>query len=856
MAFNSNPGKSNNRVRFGDLNKEVKSDGGEAAADIPKAIPPLATPELKVESMTDREVQQTLKPLVGAGIIKDLAAIPRVISQNYRKEAHLMTGKTFTNHQSWGSIRADKTAYVSLFHAANTHLTKPLRDLQGGKLTEGQVGAFLVKAQQTCDKYFVGGNTPKALFERFLSGLGKFKNKSGLTIKPPNHPRCSSSAELKAALTDTLEHLSVVTENLPDLSTKTLLELLEDVTINRQAHPGVPFGPGASKGVVSQDAALKEAQMVLEGLNSGNPGQWIADHPWCFLLLMKNKAEMAEVVDWNKKCRPYFIYPYGFQLLCSVVFQPLQKCLENFSVTTNEYCWNALGFSWIGGAQKLVKWIERIDPQWASALIYADDHLIKLWTKDKVIVAPFDIKSMDMSLSHRWEIYIAQYVVQCFGAKRLGPFLNVVRAWAKLMFTNNVLIKGGLAIQKNEGAASGTVAVSIAETIILTKEISDVTRLYKEYITKTKPDATPQEALSFWKTTFESRGYQLKDLGASEYQVFDRKDGQVVVPSFTKPSSFSFLGARIQEMKTSSGKVVFPVPVDPMKCVASYVRPSVQYKAGMDDGKVMARCLGLAVSGGFLHPVLFKALQTRWNKMRDQGVIPAQEHLSESELMELSLPVKGVPDFPSRSRIIEFLGGIKPLFDEKAETKVAPTLVPKKKKESKDDKPKSVFDFAKLEGDWGDMEDTGEEVADMQVTHVPETKIDKGMVVNLDDLPLEVKDLPAGKLGQLNPDPKKEAKRQARKALNIQGKPGKAKGKKGDKGFATLESLEEQDQQETEDALEALAAETEEQMLADLDADDQPEEAENPEDEQDPVHHESDNESGPDRVSDVDETED
>jgi len=829
MSEASNPTSAQGRVKLKDLLESKSGKEAEENLELSAQVPSLATVNLTIPAFSERDIQKALEPLVAAKILKPLAGKSLVVPPEYKGLPNVQSGKQVSNVLNFGTFRPFRPAWTALWDAAVRG--KPVVGMDRKLVKPAQVAEWLRKMQTEIESYFVGGGTPTGLYNRLVTGLGRFK-KDGVIILPPNGP-AKHVPTAKQELVTVCDHLPIKQSALWDLR-RPFGEIMGDLEITKGSNPGYPAANGATKDKWTL-AATKVAMRILNGLNSGDPAKYVEEHEELFYVMIKNKVEMMPVDDWLTKVRPYYVFPYAVQLLMSSFLQPLSSAMESFY--ENPKSASALHHSWIGGGEQVVKWIKRDIPDEYTSdfIVYADDHLVKLRTKELVIVAPFDVSSMDMSCSATFEPVLVVAVKRLFGKERLGPFYQVVRLWARMLFHSNVLMGKGLVYHKQSGAGSGIPGISIAETIIL---LHALVRIREVFYEKPPQTSDPKVLITWWEQQMGLQGFQMKPIG-DEVQTFSIVDGRVQIDSYPlwKPMPFSFLGQRLMKVVVNKVTGWVPVPVKIGKTVASFVRPRFLVTVGSSEPKLMGRCLGLLVAGGWSDPILYRGLSSMWYKYKNSGIKPSMDSILEIEGFEFVYPVGTVPEFPTRSRTIQFLLGILPLFDIKPS--VPATVPPRESKEVREQKADALV---KAKGSWADIADLMDEDEDVKVKSpqkvsrtvaveqpikVSEAAVTvptshAGTVVPGKDgpvvapiltlgmlpaskevlsAPLEIKPPMKGTPGRLAPDPNKVEKQLTRRRI--------ARASNEKRGIEVSQTREEKAQQSLEEALDELDAQAE-----------------------------------------------
>lgn len=600
------------------------------------AIMRLLNTDVKFLNERERAVRETLllklkRPGFGFSEVKNDALIrmppppEQPPSMSDKEVATLVKAGGFTIHNSIPDMRPgkEKSVYASPSATPTLRVDSTLLNsvLQGGPFYQKHkdtIRPILV----ACQAFFVSGGTQKALFTRLATGFA-----SPVVSELPEWARTD---ELFEAFKHFLPWISSISTSLsqegrkhttytPNITSSYGLPYPEyqkrdDILVGQQTINGL---------VLMYDQAQEITSSITKGetefnkfINSPRGRAFAA-------VLIKNKVEMMERKNYDLKVRPYGAYSapmaYLFSLLWSAYSDGVQKATpDNMSISL-------IGHSWIGGgATTILNIIKSVEPGESRICAYADDFfvVVRFLEGDYRLIFP-DVSQMDASIGREVAEVARRYILHTLSALQPpenfpSDFRHILQVWRLLAFRPECLFPKGVTGQPtSDHLISGVPGTSRVDEIA--SALIAVTAYDEKVFLHVDDDEDLEVRLQTFAGIAKRLGFTFKPATLVP-QAWE--DGQEIV------------GPILGQSLVFHEQLQQYVPKPKVeRCIASLIYPKVNVVKHLDRiAYSMIVALGVAISGGAVHEIVYDACAAVWQWGKGQGVIPDYSYLATDEV--------------------------------------------------------------------------------------------------------------------------------------------------------------------------------------------------------------------------------
>lgn len=598
------------RVSLSDIINKKYRTSTEKKSDAKAAVkvPPLPTVPPVPPQMSTEDAASALRTMKGVKLLKSMRVpkgMPMPTQKAWSEDAH------YTYKMMFGKRGKDRQAWVAFF-------SQPAALLPENK----EFFDTILKEEQTI---FPSGGSMRGLINRMKDGFSA--------------PRPATILVSNEEMFEVCKRFYADPDLVWDFRGKLWSDPSLSVPINDESAYGMPYlGPDPSDR--SKDAhfedLLKNCQKVWDGLEATLPATLekfvgVKSGPWRPLMttLLKNKSAVYDVVEEQKKTRPYYVMPAHlallFSQLCHGVMAGVRSELDLLaegSEAAGTSC--AFKMSWFyGGADKLLNWVANAK---YAALSYCDDNYWRLVVfingVETVFIAAPDVKHMDMSLGPHWGAVVSRWFNMFYQDKLDTKWQILLDLGIYMSFTTPAMVDGLVVAEFGQGLSSGTpfthVVDQVASAVAHVKVVPMLETLSgKEYKDAATAAADMRDLMAMIKAMLaKDLGLHLKDGTTDFVRVAERekgKDWTFILSEVGQKNPWPpFLGCQLAMSHEG------PVPVlEEKKLVHSLLNPVFSDS----PGSKMARAYGIGLAACF-YPRIFAACGSIWAASKAQGFNP------------------------------------------------------------------------------------------------------------------------------------------------------------------------------------------------------------------------------------------
>jgi hypothetical protein len=427
-----------------------------------------------------------------------------------------------------------------------------------------------------------------------------------------------------------------------DFRGKTLKEVFKEAPykVNLKGDAGSPyFKKVGDTGVLT--TVFNVAGELLLAVSEGKLSDYAALRKARFLVCMKNKADFYEIAKLDVKTRAIYVYPAHWRLLFSAVqaqIKPL-SFLQGGS--------SALGFSWAhGGGDALYEWVATRHKAGAGLYfaIYGDDQLWVFVDKDlnTYVMAP-DYSHMDISLGVDCGKVSCRVWEKALHGKLDNTWRSILRLNCKMAFEKLVIVDGSNTFSFEHGLGSGISGTTkfdeIGSAVVAgwlrerwmewLDDDSDRKSYVRDFVNKHVPMIRSIFGLTVKATTLEVHNF-----------LPDEPDYK-----------FPFLGYTLTRVGGRERQHYVPKPDFNRLVLCACTHRKKFHGSGDRMNAQMQKLRSLAAMGGYLQPVIFRALRNAYTGCLSRHGRPATDEedlLGFSPAEVLDYPM-GLIEFPDTS---------------------------------------------------------------------------------------------------------------------------------------------------------------------------------------------------------------